>query len=92
MPNTEQLISMLRQLLLVLGGGLVARGYLDDQTSNGIAGALAILIGSAWALYTRRNAGLVTAAAAVADVDRIVASGVLADAVPSTKVVGREGA
>ncbi len=57
--NNEQIQSLLRQILLFLGGGLVTHGYLDNATLNIAVGAVLALATSAWGVYLRRNSGLI---------------------------------
>lgn len=85
--NFEQVVSILRQAMLFLGGYLVTKGWTDNGTLQTIVGAVITLGSSGWAIYTRRNTGLVASAAAVPEVSKIVASPSTADAVTSTKVV-----
>lgn len=89
--NQDQVTSIVRQVLLAVGGGLVTKGYVDSGTMTAIVGALAIIVGSVWAIYTRRNTGLVASAAGVPDVHKIITDPITADSVPSAKVVGRTG-
>lgn len=85
--NQEQLISIIRQLLLTVGGGLVTKGYLDDGTLQLVVGALMAVGAAGWALYTRRYNGLVASAAGVPGVSSITTTARIASAVPSEKVI-----
>jgi hypothetical protein len=89
--NQEQVTSIIRQLLLTIGGGLVTKGYLDDGTLQLVIGAIMAVGAAAWALYTRRNAGLIESAAGVPKVHKIVTDPTTAAAIPSAKVVGPNG-
>ena len=71
--NQDQITSIVRQVLLAVGGGLVTKGYVDSGTMTAIVGSLAILAGSAWAIYTRRTAGLIASAAAQSQVSKVIA-------------------
>ena len=66
--NHEQILSLVRQLLLFAGGFVVAMGWLDEQTMLAIAGAAATIIASVWALWTRTNKSLVAQAATIVPV------------------------
>ncbi len=57
--NSEQITSLARQILLVLGGGLVTHGYLDNGTLNIVIGAIVTLATAAYGIYARRNTALV---------------------------------
>ena len=71
--NQEQLTSIIRQLLLTVGGGLVTKGFLDDGTLQLVVGAVMAVGAAALAIYTRRNNGLVASAAGVPGVSSITA-------------------
>lgn len=58
----EMAFSILRQIMFVLGGTFIAKGWLDAPMLDAIIGALLILANSAWALYERRKAGLLASA------------------------------
>jgi hypothetical protein len=91
--NQDQITSLLRQILFVAAGGLVTKGYVDAATLQTIIGALVILGTSGWAIYTRRDHGLIASAADVGTVAEIVTTKAsTAAAVPSPKVVGPAGA
>lgn len=91
--NQAMVLSLVRQALLIAGGSLVTKGYLDAETLNQAVGALLVLGASAWALYTRTRTGQL---ANVPDVLKpgekvVLNSAVEARAIPSTKVVGPTG-
>lgn len=91
--NQEQIISILRQIMLVVGGGLVTKGYVDATTLNTVIGALLALGASGWAIYTRRPHGVIASAADQEGVLEILTKRQsTADAIPSAKVVGPSGA
>lgn len=69
--NFEQVISILRQALLFGGGILVSKGWADNETMVQIAGAISALIAGVWAIYTRRNTGLIASAASLDSVKEI---------------------
>jgi len=85
--NQDQLISLLRQILLTFGGVLVGKGYVDDATMTMIVGGVVAIVTGLWGLYARREQGLVASAAAQPGVTQILASRDIADAIPSSKVV-----
>ena len=89
--NQEQLLSIFRQVLLVAGGGLVTKGYVDQGTLATVVGAVLALGTSAWGIWTRRPAGLVASAAAQSQVSKIITTPNLASSVTSSKVVGPLG-
>lgn len=69
--NKEQLTSIVRQVLLFIGGFLVGKGlisaetlqYLDANVITGIAGVIVSGIASIWALKDRSDKSIVTSAA-----------------------------
>lgn len=71
--NQDQVTSLVRQLLLTFGAGLVTHGYVDQGAWVEIAGGLAtVLVASGWAFYTRRSHGIIASAAALPQVDVVV--------------------
>lgn len=62
--NSDQITSIVRQILLALGGFVVGKGWVDNETMVTIAGALSIIIASVWALWTRTDKQIVASAAA----------------------------
>lgn len=62
--NTEQITSIVRQILLAVGGFVVGKGWVDNETMMQIAGALSVIVGSVWALWTRTKKNIVASAAA----------------------------
>lgn len=87
--NFEQVMSIVRQIMLVIGGSLVTKGVIDNGTLQTMVGAVIALTSSGWAIYTRRTNGLIAAAAAQPEVGKIITTPVIADAVPSEKVVSK---
>lgn len=85
--NQEQLTSLVRQLILAAGGGLVTHGvFTGDNWALIASGLAALVVGGAWALYTRRPNGLVASAADQTGVQSIVATPAIAAAVAHDKV------
>lgn len=66
--NTEQVTSLIRQVLLAVGGFAVGKGWVDSETMIAVAGGLSIVIGSIWAFKTRTKAAIVASAAAKVEV------------------------
>ena len=62
--NQEQITSIIRQLLLVVGGYFGLDGLVNDPTTlQAIAGGLAVVIAGVWALWDRTDKSIVTSAA-----------------------------
>lgn len=61
--NTEQITSIIRQILLAAGGFIVGKGWVDNETMLQIAGAASVILGSLWALWTRTDKNIVASAA-----------------------------
>jgi hypothetical protein len=77
--NSEQVISLLRTILQVLGGVLVTKGVLTQAEVSSSLDQLMVIVGSmmtlgatAWSLYTRRKAGLVSSAASLKEVSGVL--------------------
>jgi hypothetical protein len=85
--NFEQVMSIVRQIMLFLGGLLVTKGVTDSATLQTVVGALVTLISSGWAIYTRRNTGLIASAADVPSVQKIETTSPTAQRLDSPKVV-----
>lgn len=49
-------LSALRSLLIAIGSGLVAKGYLDDATMNQVVGAAMVLAPIAWGIFDKYRA------------------------------------
>jgi hypothetical protein len=62
--NSDQIVSIIRQILLAVGGFVVGKGWVDNDTMIQIAGALSVLVGSVWAIWSRTNKNIVASAAA----------------------------
>lgn len=90
--NQAQITSFARQVLLAGGGFVVGKGWVDQETFLAIVGAVSVLIGSAWAIYSRRTNGLLQEASKSDRVLKIVTDAETAFAVPSDKVVPPAGA
>lgn len=62
--NSEQVLSLVRQILLAGGGFAVGKGWVDNETMIAVVGAILVLISSGWAFWERRDKAIVQAAAA----------------------------
>jgi PII-like signaling protein len=88
--NSEQVQGIIRSALIAAGSVLVTKGLIDQGTLVAMAGATVTLGAGVWGFWTRRNTGLITSAANVPNVTKIVtADHATADAVPSSKVVSQ---
>jgi len=88
--NQEQIVSLIRQMLLTFGGALVGKGYMDDGTMTMMVGGIMALGTGAWAIYTRRRNGLIASAAALPQVSQIVTTAEIAQKIPNEAVVSYE--
>ena len=66
--NTDQITSIIRQILLAVGGFIVGKGWVDNETMMQIAGAVSVIIGSIWANWSRTNQNIVASAAAKVEI------------------------
>jgi hypothetical protein len=48
--TTDQYLGLIRHLLTVAGGALVAKGVVSDQVLNDVIGAVMTLIGFGWSM------------------------------------------
>ncbi len=51
----EAIGGLIRHILTVAGGALVASGGIDEPTMQGGVGAIMALLGIAWSLYSKRG-------------------------------------
>lgn len=72
--NQEQYAAVARQILLMLCGGFVAKGYVDDATLQVIVASLIALGTAGYGIWKRREAGLIQSAANQPSVTKVVAS------------------
>ena len=78
--NKDQITSAVRWLLTMGAGVAVGAGFIDEGMSSTIIAAVAPAIGTlAWSLWSRRAAGTIAAASALADVRGIVTTRDMAD-------------
>jgi hypothetical protein len=89
MFNQEQTLSLLRTLLQIGGTALVTRGILTGAEWEAILAAILIIVPTVWGIWVRRNAGLVEAAAAVPNVQQIIADPKTVLKTASEKIVAR---
>lgn len=61
--NQEQVASIVRQILLAVGGFVVGKGWFDNETMIAVAGAISVLVGSVWAIWSRTDKNIVVSAA-----------------------------
>lgn len=87
MLNSVQVWSLVRQILLSLGGGLVAKGYIDGGTLEAIVGALVTLATAGYGLWVRRKTALIAQVDKLPEVKKIVTTPAMADKVDSSTVV-----
>lgn len=53
--SRDMILGLLRHVLTLLGGVLVARGYTDDATMQTVAGAVVTLGGAVWSMLDKRG-------------------------------------
>ena len=83
--NSEQISSLVRSILLAVGGFFVGKGIIDASTMTTIVSALVTLGMAAWGIFTKTNTAKVASAAAVPGVE-IQAPASIANAIPATNV------
>jgi len=72
----DAVLSAVRSLLIVLGSGLVAKGYLSDGVVQQVIGAIMVLLPAAWGIWDKYQ---VATAAKARDVVAVNAGIALAD-------------
>ena len=88
--TNDQILSMARAALNILGTILLTYGYikgLDAETWSTISGAVLTLVGVGWGLFAHTKTNTVTAAAKLLEVEQIVATPAFAGKIPDPKVV-----
>ena len=63
--NSDQIQSLIRTVLVTIGGSLVASGKITDPQLTQFAGAVAILGSLAWSLWSKRESARLAAAVQV---------------------------
>lgn len=54
--NTDQLLGIVRHLLTSAGGALVSHGLISSSQASDGVGAIMVLIGIGWSIYTKTEA------------------------------------
>ena len=97
-PNTEQLMSLLRAVLQIMGTALVAHGTLGINAAlwEQISGGVLMLAPVIWGMFAHTDAAKIASVAAMPDVEKIVVQPLASDGVGAaladptqTKVVSR---
>lgn len=83
--NSDQISSLIRSILLAVGGFFVGKGIIDASTMTTIVSALVTLGMAAWGIFTKTSTGLVSSAATVPGV-AITAPAPIANAIPASNV------
>jgi hypothetical protein len=52
--NSAVIFGLVRHVLTLAGGYLVAKGHLDPETSETIIGALITLLGAGWSITSKK--------------------------------------
>ena len=65
LPNWNQIMSFVRQLLMFLGGIAVAQGWLSTETMVELVGIALSIAGVVWGLVTHTKANTVVAASQI---------------------------
>ena len=82
-PNTEQLMSLLRAVLQIMGTALVAHGTLGINAAlwEQISGGILMLAPIVWSMFAHTDSAKIAAVAAMPDVEKIVVQPKAADGV-----------
>jgi hypothetical protein len=68
----EQVGSLVRQMLLAIGGAAVTKGYIDSDTMVAVVGIVVTVLTGAYGIYIRRRDGLIASAAAQPGVEHVL--------------------
>jgi len=94
--NQDQILSIVRSLLVMFGTSLVTKGFMNSDQLNTVVGVLLPVIGAlmtaapvVWGIWRNTHKNTLAAAAALPKVQTIITTDqVTADKVPNDKVVG----
>lgn len=53
--TTQIIVGVVRHILTLAGGWLVAKGYTDDATAQQITGYIVAIIGFAWSIVEKKK-------------------------------------
>lgn len=73
--NPEQVASLFRTVLQVVGGILATNGWVASDNWTLISGSVLTLAVTAWGMWARSDTNLIKSAADVPAVDKVVAPG-----------------
>ena len=85
--NGDQVGSMVRSILIFLGTGVVAKGYMSGEMWLQVVSGLTTAAVALWGFWANNDKNLIKSAAQVPAVKTIVAPPVVANNIPSEKVV-----
>lgn len=75
MINTDQVLSILRQILTFGGGFVVAKGWIDTETMAAAVGAVATLASTAWGIYVHTKTAKIASVNAIPEVKVVPSAG-----------------
>jgi hypothetical protein len=84
--NQDQVMSIVRSVLQILGTGLVSKGVIGDADWTTIAGAILMVVPVGWGIYAHTQQQKIASVAAMPEVKTIVATPAVAAAADSSKV------
>ncbi len=88
-PSLDQANSVARNLLQIAGTLLMAYGLTNEAAWESISGAVVMMVPIVWGLIRHSKGQIISAAAKLSDVDKIVTDHATAVSIPSPKVVSR---
>lgn len=53
--NQEQILGIVRHALTLIGGLLIAKGYIDESATTEIIGTVVGLVGAIWSVVTKNK-------------------------------------
>ncbi len=71
MPNQEQVMSLVRALLMAIGASLVAKGWLAGAMLEPLVGLFVMVVPVVWSMLTHTQSNAVAVAAAIPAVSKV---------------------
>jgi hypothetical protein len=89
MFSLDQVLSVTRNLLQIAGTLLMAYGFVTEGVWESVSGAVVMAVPILWGIFAHSKGQIISSAAKLSDVDRIVTDRATAISIPSPKVVSR---
>lgn len=84
MPNLDQILSLLRAVLAILGTVLTTNGTISSSLWQQITGVILMAAPIVWSMFVHSDTGKLNAVAAMPEVEKIVVAPTTADTAAGT--------